>query len=446
MTPAGRLAAAIEVLEAIEESGRPADQVASFYFKSRRYIGAKDRRAVTETVWRVLRRKARLNWWLTQFSPHLMDARARVLADMVIDGGPLPEDEMFQGPHACPRPDAEDRKVLERLRQEPLFHRDQPNWVRGEYPEWLEPKLTAVYGDTLPGQMGAMREEASIDLRVNTLKADRPKAVAALAAQGVETTPTKLSPIGLRLSKRMALVELLAWRDGLIEVQDEGSQLVALMADAKPGMTVIDYCSGAGGKTLALAAAMENKGRIVACDVAEWRVDRAGPRLRRANVNNVTRRVISGETDKWIKRNAASFDRVLVDAPCSGSGTWRRNPDAKWQMTQNDLDEVTASQATILKSASRLVKPGGRMIYATCSILPEENEAQIDRFLAENPNFTALPIPEVWAEVNPTIPCPVPGPWLRLSPLEHGTDGFFAAVLVRAAAAQSPPSQAPSQD
>lgn len=431
MTPAGRLAAAIEVLEAIEKSGRPADQVASFYFKSRRYIGAKDRRAVTETVWRVLRRKARLDWWLARICPDQTDARARVLADMVIDGGALPDDELFQGPHACPRPDAEDRKALERLAQEPLFHRDQPAWVRGEYPEWLEERLLATYGDALPGHMGAMREEAGIDLRVNTLKADRAKAIAALAAQGVEATPTKLSPLGLRLNRRMALVELLAWRDGLIEVQDEGSQLVALLVDARPGMAVVDYCSGAGGKTLAMAATMENKGRIVACDVAEWRVDKAGPRLRRANVNNVTRRVITGETDKWIKRNAGSFDRVLVDAPCSGTGTWRRNPDAKWQMTPNDLEEVTASQATILQSASRLVKPGGRLIYATCSILREENEAQIERFLAQHPEYKPVPVPEVWATFSPD-PCPVAGPWLRLSPLEHGTDGFFTAVLEKA--------------
>ncbi len=428
MTPAGRLAAAIEVLEAIEASGRPADQVASFYFKSRRYIGAKDRRAVTETVWRVLRRKARLNWWLERISPDQTDARARVLADMVIDGGQLPDDELFQGPHAAPKPDAEDRKILERLRQEPLFHRDQPAWVRGEYPEWLEDRLIATFGDQLPGQMGAMREEAGIDLRVNTLKATREQAVAALAKQGVQTTPTKLSPIGLRLSKRIALVEVPAWRDGLIEIQDEGSQLVALLADARPGMAVVDYCSGAGGKTLAMAATMENKGRIVACDVAEWRVDKAGPRLRRADVNNVTRRVITGQSDKWIKRNAGAFDRVLVDAPCSGSGTWRRNPDAKWQMTPQDLAEVVASQSVILDSASRLVKAGGRLIYATCSILAEENEDQIAKFLDRHPEFKPIPVTEVWPGFSPD-PCPVAGPWLRLSPLEHGTDGFFAAVL-----------------
>jgi 16S rRNA (cytosine967-C5)-methyltransferase len=239
---------------------------------------------------------------------------------------------------------------------------------------------------------------------------------------------TPHSPIGLRLTRRLALVQVNAWRNGLIEVQDEGSQLVAMLANVKPGMAVVDYCAGAGGKTLALAAAMENSGRLIACDVAEWRVDRAQDRLRRAGVHNVTRRVITGETDKWIKRNAGAFDRVLVDAPCSGSGTWRRNPDAKWHFTPQDLEEITASQATILKSAARLVKPGGRLIYATCSVFVEEDENQVTSFLAANDQFKAIPIPTVWAE-NATTPCPVPGPWLRLSPLSHGTDGFFCAVM-----------------
>jgi 16S rRNA (cytosine967-C5)-methyltransferase len=234
----------------------------------------------------------------------------------------------------------------------------------------------------------------------------------------------------LRLEKRVALVQVEAWRSGLIEVQDEGSQLVALLADAKPGMAVVDYCAGAGGKTLALAADMQNSGRLIACDVAEWRVDRAQDRLRRAGVHNVTRRVIEGESDKWIKLNAGMFDRVLVDAPCSGSGTWRRNPDAKWSFTPNDLEEIVASQAVILKSAARLVKPGGRLIYATCSVLGEENESQIDQFLAANPSYSQIPVAQIWAE-RTSNPCPVNTPSLRLSPYTHGTDGFFCAVLAK---------------
>jgi len=431
MTPAARLQAAIEVLGEIERSARPADSVAAAYFRGRRYIGAKDRRAVAETVWRVMRRRARLLWWLEHMEHAERDARALVLADMAFEGI-APEPDLFRGPHSAWAPEPPERRMIERLlEQKSLFHREMPPHVRAEYPEWITPRLTALFGDRLPDEMGAMRDEAPLDLRVNTLKATREEAAQALAAEGIESEPTKLSPLGLRLRRRVALVQLQAWRNGLVEVQDEGSQLVALLADARPGMAVVDYCAGAGGKTLALAAAMENKGRLVACDVAEWRVDRAGDRLRRAGVHNVTRRVIGGESDKWIKRAAGSFDRVLVDAPCTGTGTWRRNPDAKWQTTEQTLTELVGRQAAILDSAARLVKPGGRLIHATCSLLPEENEAQVESFLARHPDFRPVPLPEIWAGLIPGTPCPGPGPALRLSPLAHATDGFFAAVLER---------------
>jgi 16S rRNA (cytosine967-C5)-methyltransferase len=428
MTPAARLAAAMDLLDDIEGNPRPADQVASLYFKGRRYIGAKDRRAVADTVWRVLRRKARIDWWLGHLD-FPVDARARVLADLSLQGG-IPEPELFQGAHAMPSPGKEERRMMEALRGKDLFHRDMPAWVRGEFPEWLTPRLEALWGERMLAELGAMRDEAPLDLRVNTLKATRDAAIAALRADGLEPQPTALSPISLRLTVRAPMVQMQAWRNGLVEIQDEGSQLVALLADAQPGQAVCDYCAGAGGKTLALAARMENKGRLVACDVAEWRGDKAQERLRRAGVHNVTRRVISGEADKWIKRSAASFDRVLVDAPCTGTGTWRRNPDAKWQLTEQTLTELVVRQQAILVSASRLVKPGGRLIYATCSVLTEENEAQIEAFLAAHPDFVAVPVQSLWPTMVGT-PCPVEGPWLRLSPLAHATDGFFAAVLER---------------
>jgi 16S rRNA (cytosine967-C5)-methyltransferase len=429
MTPAARLAAAMELLAEIEAVGRPADQVAASYFRGRRYIGAKDRRAVAEAVWRTLRRRARLDWWLERV--HFpADARARVLADLAFLGH-KPGPEMFEGAHSAPPPGREERIMMERLAGKDIFHHEMPAWVKGEYPEWLESRLATLFGDRLVAEMGPMRDEAPLDLRVNTLKADRDGARAALAADGIEAEPTPLSPLGLRLKQRVALVQVQAWRNGLVEVQDEGSQLVALLTDPRPGMAVADYCAGAGGKTLALAARMENKGRLVACDVAEWRVDRAGDRLRRNGVHNVTRRVISGEADKWIKRAAASFDRVLVDAPCTGTGTWRRNPDAKWHLTETDLAELVARQRAILASAARLVKPGGRLVYATCSLLAEENEDQVAAFLAARPEFTPLPVPSLWAEAVAPTPCPVDGPYLRLTPLRHGTDGFFAAVMER---------------
>ncbi|HSV28827.1 MAG TPA: RsmB/NOP family class I SAM-dependent RNA methyltransferase [Candidatus Omnitrophota bacterium] len=430
MTPAARLQAAIELLEQIETTNRPADQVSSFYFKGRRYIGAKDRRAVAETVWRVLRSKARIDWWLAHLD-YPADARARVFADLAFQGV-KPDRDMFQGAHSARPPGKEERQMMEALAGKSPFHHEMPAWVKGEYPEWLEGRLSALYGDRLGAEMGAMRDEAPLDLRVNLLKATRESAIASLAAEQVAAEPTHWSPLGLRLKRRAPMVQLQAWRTGMVEIQDEGSQLVALLTDAQPGQAVVDYCAGAGGKTLALAAAMQNKGRLVACDVAEWRVDKAQERLRRAGVHNVTRRVIEGASDKWIKRSAASFDRVLVDAPCTGTGTWRRNPDAKWQLGETDLLELVASQKVILASAARLVKPGGRLVYATCSILPDENEGQVEAFLAEHPDFSLVPVPELWPSLVGT-PCPVEGPWLRLSPLSHGTDGFFAAILQRQA-------------
>src|SRR5205823_3544509 len=192
----------------------------------------------------------------------------------------------------------------------------------------------------------------------------------------------------LRLRERVPLGSLAAFKEGLVEVQDEGSQIAALLADARPGMRVVDFCAGAGGKTLALAAGMANRGKVVACDVSQRRLERAARRLRRAGVNNVERRALTGERDKWVKRHAGGFDRVLVDVPCLGTGTWRRNPDGKWRARPEDLAELVVRQQQILRSAARLARPGGRLVYATCSLLHEEDEAQTEGFLAAEPEFS----------------------------------------------------------
>jgi len=223
---------------------------------------------------------------------------------------------------------------------------------------------------------------------------------------------------------------LTAFKDGLVEVQDEGSQIAALLADARPGMRVVDFCAGAGGKTLALAAGMENRGKLVACDVSARRLERAVRRLRRAGVGNVACRVLAGERDKWVKRHRGGFDRVLVDAPCLGTGTWRRNPDGKWRATQNDLAELIVRQQEILRSAARLLRPGGRLVYATCSLLHEEDEAQAEAFLAAESEFSVVSVARAWRE---TIGGAAPGGerYLRLTPARHGTDGFFVAIFER---------------
>jgi 16S rRNA (cytosine967-C5)-methyltransferase len=311
-----------------------------------------------------------------------------------------------------------------------LRHPEMPRAVANDLPGWLEPYLERVLGGRLEREMTALNGPAPTDLRVNLLKADRATAGRALAAEGVAAESTPLSPLGLRLRRRVPLGNLAAFEQGLVEVQDESSQIAALLADARPGMRVVDFCAGAGGKTLALAAGMANRGKLVACEVSQHRLERATRRLRRAGVTNVERRALTGERDKWVKRHAASFDRVFVDVPCLGTGTWRRNPDAKWRMGPEDLAELVERQQQILRSAARLVRPGGRLIYATCSLLREEDEAQAEAFLAADPDFSLLPVSRAWGE---TIGGASPGgqDYLRLTPARHGTDGFFVAIFER---------------
>jgi 16S rRNA (cytosine967-C5)-methyltransferase len=310
-----------------------------------------------------------------------------------------------------------------------------PRAVANDLPDWLLPHLEAIYGERLEEEMAGLNASAPTDLRVNLLKTDRDGARRALAAEHVRAEPTPWSPTGLRLAARVPLSGLAAFKDGLIEVQDEGSQLAALLVGARPGMRVVDFCAGAGGKTLALAAAMNNRGKLVACDTAAWRLDRSGIRLRRAGASNVERRALTSERDPWVKRHAASFDRVLVDAPCLGIGSWRRNPDAKWRSTPTDLAELQIRQHDILASAARLVKPGGRLVYVTCSLLREEDEAQAERFLEETPDFVPYSAARAWDEAIGG-PCPAGltnpgGDYLRLTPAQHGTDGFFVALFER---------------
>jgi 16S rRNA (cytosine967-C5)-methyltransferase len=305
-----------------------------------------------------------------------------------------------------------------------------PRAVACNLPGWLEPPLVAVYGRHLEDEMAALNAPAPIDLRVNMLKADRGAARRALAGDGIAAEPTPWSPLGLRLKRRAPLSLTAAFKEGLVEVQDEGSQVAALLAGARPGMRVVDFCAGAGGKTLALAAQMQNRGKLVACDTAAWRLERAGKRLRRAGISNVERRVLSSERDLWVKHHAKSFELVFVDAPCLGIGSWRRNPDAKWRTRPQDLAELVGRQRDILASAARLVKPGGRLVYVTCSLLREENEGQAEAFLADHPEFALVPAARAWAETIGGA-SPAGDDFLRLTPARHGTDGFFVAIFER---------------
>ncbi len=429
MTPSARIAAAIDLLEVIEgASKRPADAVANDFFRSRRYIGSGDRRAVSDRVWSVLRARRRLAWWLgdTKQSPRLLVAASLLLEGWAKAGVA----QAFSGGQFAPMPlSGAENAVLSKIAGHTLNHPTMPEAVRLEIPDWLLPRLAAHFGTSLPAEMAALSEPASLDMRVNLLKGDRAQALAALAAEGWEAEPTKFSPWGMRIDGRRPVTSGPAFQSGLIEIQDEGSQLVVAMVAAEPGMRVVDWCAGAGGKTLALAGAMRNRGQIVACDVSAPRLDGAVRRLRRAGVHNVERHLVEAG-DKWLKRRAGTFDRVLVDAPCTGTGTWRRNPDARLRLREIDLAELLPKQASILDTAQTLVRKGGRLVYATCSLLEEENEAQVTGFLDRHPDFAVIPLAEAWPLDQPP---PNSGPFLSLTPARHGTDGFFTAVMERKA-------------
>ena len=436
MTPGARVEAAIGLLGEIDKGRTPADDTVATYFRRHRFAGVKDRAAISGHIYAVLRHRALLDWWITRTGNGLgPDARKRMLAALKLIER-WSQDEMhraFDGDRFRPGSISnEEAAMLAAMPEGAAQIGDMPPEVAGNYPAWLAPRLEVALGEDLAKEMAALNGEAALDLRANALKTDRDKAMAALKREGIGVAHTPLSPLGLRIFERIPLATLDIFKKGFIEVQDEASQIAALLADARPGMRVADFCAGAGGKTLAMAAAMKNRGHLVACDTSAKRLERATERLRRAGASIVQRVPLSSERDKWVKKHAAGFDRVFVDAPCSGTGTWRRNPDAKWRLRPKDLEELAALQAAILDSAQRLVKPGGRLIYATCSLLKEEDEAQIGQFLSAHAEFTLKPIGEVWRETIGGEP-PHPGNMMRLTPARDGTDGFFVAVMERKA-------------
>ena len=431
MTPAARLAGSIELLSAILDAPRrPADATANEFFRLRRFIGSGDRRAVSDRAWRVMRSQRRLAWWLERecvaATPRLLVAGSLVLEGWTAAGVA----QSYSGGQYGPAPLLPvETKAVRALEGHTLNHPEMPEAVRAEVPGWLLPALQARFGADLLAEMDAALEPAPLDLRVNLLRGTRDEAQAALAAEGIEAAPTPYSPWGLRVDGRRSVTSGPAFQSGLVEIQDEGSQLLAALVGAGPEMRVVDWCAGAGGKTLALAMAMGNRGHLVACDVSAPRLEGAVRRLRRAGVQNSERHLVA-PGDKWAKRRAGTFDRVLVDAPCTGTGTWRRNPDARGRLREIDLAELVPKQAAILDAAARLPRPGGRLVYGTCSLLPDENEHQVAAFLARHPDFAVVPLERAW-EGEP----PCPGPFLQLTPRRHGTDGFFGAVLERAASA-----------
>lgn len=429
MTPGARIQAVIDILEKMEDSRVPLDTVCGDYFRHRRYIGSKDRAFIAETIYILTRATARLGWWMQKHDQE-DTPRNRIVTYLGLQERDLKW--AFEGGKYAPDPlTPSERAYADKLPvSEDFTSPDMPIDVQVECPTEHVEKLQTAFGDNFEEEMKAMLVTAPLDIRVNVTMADREKVHKSLETESVETDETKFSPWGLRARNKTYLSRTRAFTKGWIDIQDEGSQLIALACNAKQGMHVLDYCAGAGGKTIALANAMNIKGRIIAMDIDARRLEKSRPRFRRAYVHDIieTRALTEDKNRKWLKRQKGTFDVVLTDVPCSGSGTWRRNPDMRWTTYGPSLEEILAMQTDILERTAKCVKEGGRLVYATCSLFKEENEDQIERFLKDHPEFELLPISKAWPQ---DLPVPCEGDVMRLTPHQHKTDGFFAAVLVR---------------
>jgi len=424
MTPAARYKAIIDIYEALDKAHIPMDGVVGDYMRHRRYIGSKDRSFIAESVYDIMRHRARLGWWLDRLGVSEVTPRALVLAWTYLSGRDPAQIFSSGGKYAPDPVTPEEEQVFAALKGQAFEHSDMPEAVRVECPADWEATLRAVFGDDFAAEMAAMIPPATLDLRVNTFLAKREKVQQFLEADGVQSEETPYSPWGLRCKGKAFLSRTKAFSKGWIEIQDEGSQLIAHLCGAQPGMQVLDYCAGAGGKTLALGAAMQRKGRIVAMDNDARRLEKGRQRYKKAQLADIieVRCLDDDKQRKWLKRQKGKFDLVLTDVPCSGTGTWRRNPDMRWRVYGPALEELTALQAEIMDRACQAVKPGGRFVYATCSLLPAENEEQIAAFLERHPDFMLQPLDEKLG---------LGTPHMRLTPKRHNTDGFFAAVLLR---------------
>ena len=423
------MSAAIEVLTDIETRKRPASEALKDWGLNHRFAGSGDRAAIGNLVFDALRTRVSSALVMGEDSP-----RAIVLRTLVTNWGLSPQQvaSLADGSRFAPAPLTE--AELEGLQRE--IPADAPTYIRGDYPEWLDPLMHQAFGARAGEEGAALAKRAPVDLRTNTLKSTREKVLKAL--QRFDATPTPHSPLGLRIAHapgagRSPHVEAeAAHGKGWFEVQDEGSQLATLLSGAKPKQQIIDLCAGAGGKTLALAAAMENTGQLYAYDADRLRLGPIFERLKRAGARNV--QVLPGGDEGALAAFQDKMDLVLIDAPCTGSGVWRRRPDAKWRLKPEMLETRLAEQREVLDQGAKLVKPGGRLAYITCSILPPENRDQVDAFLGRHADFKIVPWPALWqSAIGTEAPASADGSsdTVLMTPLSHGTDGFFVAVLER---------------
>jgi 16S rRNA (cytosine967-C5)-methyltransferase len=442
MHPKALVEACTELVRLTLKFDHPADSVVSKFFRDYRKtyaFGPRERAALAETVYNVLRNKLRYDHFVPSgsgpkerrlailgFADHLKQqapAKAAPKSAKHASNNPL---DFLMG--ALNKQEAAWLEACEAVSPADLMERHRHNM-----PEWLVEPLKAQVGEGFWSLVERMNGGAPLDLRVNTFTDKRADVQHELQLAGIKAVDTPFSPWGLRIEGKPALSQLDAFARGAIEVQDEGSQLLALLLDAKRGEMVVDFCAGAGGKTLAIGASMRSTGRLYAFDTSGHRLESLKPRLARSKLSNVHPSAIAHERDERVKRLSGKIDRVLVDAPCSGLGTLRRNPDLKWRQSPKAVQELTEKQTSILASAARLVKSGGRLVYATCSVLPEENEAIAQAFSAAHPNFVPLSVADTLTELkvaNAASLCTTDGLYLRLWPHLHATDGFFAAVWV----------------
>ena len=422
MHPKALLDACTEIVRLSLQLDHPADATVSRYFREHRSLGPRERATLAETVYTVLRNKLLFEHMARSGS----GPRERRLAILG-----------FHGPRDFLKSALNDQEKnwldqCDAVRPDDLMEHHRHN-----LPDWLVGPLKEQLGDGFWPMVTSLNQAAPLDLRVNAFTDKRADVQKELSLAGIRSTPTPYSPWGLRIEGKPALTRLDAFARGAIEVQDEGSQLLALLLEAGRGEMVVDFCAGAGGKTLAIGAAMRSTGRLYAFDTSAHRLDALKPRLARSKLSNVHPAAIAHERDERVKRLAGKIDRVLVDAPCSGLGTLQRNPDLKWRQSPKAIEEMTVKQAAILQSASRLLKPGGRLVYATCSVLPQEDEAIAQAFSAANPEFVPLQARDILAHAkveHAADLCTGPltgGEYLRLWPHRHGTDGFFAAAWQR---------------
>lgn len=403
MQNGARYQAVLEIISEVFKDHKPADGIVDDYLKARKYVGSKDRRFIADTVWNIIRNRMKL-----EFDAKSKEYR-KILLTYIKNKGENFE-EIFDGGQYSPVALSDEEKLWLSQENEEVY----PPYVEAETPEWLYKKVQNV------SALKALNTTAGADFRINVKS--REMVVDKLNAEGFRVYPTPYSPIGVRSDERISLGNCIAYKEGEFEVQDEASQIAAILCDVKPEHKIVDYCCGAGGKSLAMAYLLQNKGHIFAHDIEKKRLMAIKPRLERLGIKNIELMDFLATTDK-------DFDRFIIDAPCSGTGTWRRSPDAKFRLNQSMIDKLNTIQYELLGKAYEKTKIGGRIVYITCSILNEENEEIIAAFLQNNPNVRLLNIKELWEK---KIEAPYPhhtDKYLRMSPLTTGTDGFFICVI-----------------